>query len=487
MKRALFLFIVLILSIQVWSQRLARNKDSGYVVASQFAITPPLTELARQFPVDENAAISKEKEEEEAEDRKKHRPQKFKFSVEDDPIVYGNDEATIQRGPGEKPSDNMKASWGGQTTTVFRPFDPTGAVGPNHYVQMINTTTFRVYDKTTGTVILTQTLGNLWSPATENAGDPIVMYDKPADRWMLAQFGSINNNNIYIAVSTTSDPTGSYYTWTFSSPAFPDYLKFGVWHDGYYMTSNQTDQVQRVFAFERNAMLTGSPTARAVWQGYSPPRGGGFFCPLPGCASDGILPPVGTPCPIYSFSDNAWGTGITDAVQIYNMSVNWASTPTASISLANTVPVAAFDASYSPSLLDCSQPGTTQRLDGIGGCLMYRVQWKAWPTYNSVVMNWAVRISSTQRSIKWCELRQNTTTGVWSLYQEGIYTPDTDTRWMGAICMDNNGGIGLSYIKSNSTTVFPGIYYTGRSACDPLGTMPIAETLVIAGAGSQTG
>ncbi|QLH45621.1 MAG: hypothetical protein HWD58_08405 [Bacteroidota bacterium] len=45
---------------------------------------------------------------------------------------------------------------------------------------MINSTTFKVYNKTTGTVTLTGTLGNLWSPATGNAGDPIVLYDKPA-------------------------------------------------------------------------------------------------------------------------------------------------------------------------------------------------------------------------------------------------------------------------------------------------------------------
>jgi hypothetical protein len=130
-----------------------------------------------------------------------------------------------------------RANWAGQTASGFRPYDPSGAVGPNHYVQMINSTTFKVYNKTTGAVTLTATLGNLWSPATANAGDPIVMYDKAADRWFLAQFGS-GNNNIYIAISTTPDPTGSYYTYTFTSPQFPDYLKFGVWHDGYYMTSN---------------------------------------------------------------------------------------------------------------------------------------------------------------------------------------------------------------------------------------------------------
>jgi hypothetical protein len=126
-------------------------------------------------------------------------------------------------------------------------------------------------------------------------------------------------------------------------------------------------------------------------------------------------------------------------------------------------------------------------LDGIGGAMMYRAQWKNWSGYNTVVLNWAVKISTTQRSIKWVELRQNQSTGAWSIYQEGIYTPDANTRWLGSIAMDNNGSIGLSYIKSNSTSIYPGLYYTGRRTCDPLGTLPVTETTVIAGTGSQTG
>jgi hypothetical protein len=383
------------------------------------------------------------------------------------------------------PGEPTRANWAGQTASGFRPYDPSGAVGPNHYVQMINSTTFKVYNKTTGAVTLTATLGNLWSPATANAGDPIVMYDKAADRWFLAQFGSSTDRKIFIAVSTTNDPTGSYYTYTYVSPQFPDYLKFSVWQDGYYMTSNQS--TQKVFCFERNAMLAGTPGARSIYVNYTPPKSG-FFVPLPGDAADGVLPPAGTPCPIFSYSDNGWGSTYFDRVNIYNMTVNWTpATPTASIALAANVSTAAFDASYNSSWNDISQPGTTQKLDGIGGVCMYRAQWKSWSGYNSIVLNWAVKVSTTQRSIKWCELRQNQSTGVWSMYQEGIYTPDANSRWMGSIAMDNNGSIGLSYLKSNSTSIYPGLYYTGRRTCDPLGTLPVTEQVAIAGTGSQTG
>ena len=463
------------------SQINAQNNTDGVITASEFHVTRPLREIVAENPVDENKVY----DENESNDRENRAAQQFAFSVKDGK-QYGNDDRTMQTAMGTVPSQPTRANILGQTASGFRPFDPTGAAGPNHYIQMINSTTFKVYNKSTMAVMLTATLGNLWSPATANAGDPIVMYDKTADRWFLAQFGSSTDNKIYMAVSTTNDPTGSYYTYTFVSPQFPDYLKFSVWQDGYYMTSNQS--TQKVFCFERAKMLVGTPGARSVYTTFAPPMGSGFFVPLPGDAADGVLPAAGTPCPIFSYSDNGWGTAYTDAVNIYNMAVNWTpATPTAAITLAAKIPTAAFDATYNSSWNDVSQPGTTQKLDGIGGVCMYRAQWKTWSGYNTVVLNWAVQISSTQRSFKWCELRQTQSTGVWAMYQEGIYTPDANTRWLGSIAMDNNGSIGISYMKSNSTSIYPGIYYTGRRSCDPLGTLPVTEAMAVAGTGSQTG
>ena len=475
MKRIL----VSVLALCSFGQLFAQDNTTGVITSSEFHITRPLSEIAAENPVDEDKVYI----EKESSDRQHRVAAEFPFTVADGP-QYGNDDKTIQSRMGDVPAQPVRANVAGQTATGFRPFDPSGAVGPNHYIQMINSTTFKVYNKSTMAVLLTTTLGNLWSPATGNSGDPIVMYDKAADRWFLAQFGTSTDKKIYIAVSTTNDPTGSYYTYTYVSPQFPDYLKFSVWQDGYYMTSNQS--TQKVFCFERDAMLAGTPGARGLYVNYSPPKAG-FFVPLPGDAADGVLPPPGTPCPIFSYSDNGWGTGYSDAVNIYNMAVTWGATPTASITLAANVATAAFDASYNSSWNDVSQPGTTQKLDGIGGVCMYRAQWKSWSGYNTIVLNWAVKINTTTRSIKWVELRQNQSTGVWSMYQEGIYAPDADTRWMGSMAMDNNGSIGISYIKSNASSVYPGLFYTGRRTCDPLGTLPVTESMVIAGTGSQTG
>lgn len=464
------------------------NTETGVIVCEHFAITRPLRDLAVEQPMTEKRLNELRRENiEESKDRDNRKPQKFKFSVKNDGPAYGNDPSLIQTQMGKDPGKAPIMNILGQNATGFRPMDPTGAAGGTYYMQAINSTTYNIYNKTTGVSVLSGTVGNLWSPATPNDGDPIIMYDRYADRWFVSQFGS-TGNKIYIAISTTNDPTGTWYTYTFTSPQFPDYLKFSVWQDGYYMTSNQG--TQKVFAFQRSAMLVGNPAAKVVYTNFTPPSGGGFFCPMPGDNDgNGGLAPAGTPCPIFTYSDNAWGGGATDAIKVYTMAVNWVpATPTATITLAATLNTAAFDASYDASWNDISQPGTTQKLDGIGGVLQFRAQWRNWTTYRTTVLNWPVKISATQRSIMWAEVRQDATTGVWSLYQQSIYAPDTKSRWMGSIAMDDNGGIGLCYARASTTAGdYMGLYYAGRKTCDPLNTLPVAEQVAIAGTGAQTG
>jgi PKD repeat protein len=482
-KTIVFLSVFSISSIFAQKSDLTDVSQSTVITCSDFHITKPLREIAKEHPVVLKKK-SKFEQVKESFDRKYRSPQKFEFSLEDDPTLYGNDPASIQTFMGDRPAQSNKATiknWPGQTYAGGRPQDPSGAAGPNHYVQAINGTPMRVYNKSTGANLLTTNIGNLWASPTPNDGDPIIMYDRYADRWFISQFGQ-SGNKIYIAISTTGDPTGSYYTYTFTSPQFPDYLKFGVWADGYYMTSNQA--TDRVFCFERNQMIAGNASARAVSATFTTGATSAFFVPLPADA-DGGLPTVGTPCPFFSYTDNAWGSGAIDGVKIWNMSVNWGATATASITLNTTVPTAAFNAQYDAGWNDVSQPGTSLKLDGIGGVPTYRAQWRKWTGYNTVLLNWGVYLSATQRSIKWVELRQNQTTGVWSLYQEGTYTPDAHTRWIGSIAMDDNGSIGLAYCKS-STSVYPSLCYTGRVASDPLGTMTFTETVAAAGTGSET-
>jgi len=148
------------------------------------------------------------------------------------------------------------------------PPDTTAAVGATQYVQWVNGS-FAVFDKATGLVIYGPVPGNtLFSGTgtkceTTNDGDPIVQYDKAAQRWILTQFAIAGGAPYYqcIAVSTTSDATGSYYRYAAQQPYFNDYPKLGVWPDAYYLTFNMfngnTFVGARACALERPRMLTG--------------------------------------------------------------------------------------------------------------------------------------------------------------------------------------------------------------------------------------
>lgn len=461
-------------------------ENSEVIKCERFVITRPLRELAAEEAANGNVGtvVNERRKVRESKDRKMRTPQNFLYSVDKDGNEYGNDPRIIQSKDGGNPAKAPILNVEGQDVSGFRPMDPSGAAGTTYFMQAINSTTYRIINKSTGTTVLSGTLGTLWTPdLTSNDGDPIIMYDRYADRWFAAQFG-ITGNRVYIAISQTNDPTGSWYGWTYTSSNFPDYLKFGIWQDGYYMTSNQSPR--RVYAFERTAMLAGSPTAKSTSNTYTALTGGGFFLAMPGDADgSGGLPAPGTPCPIFQYTDNAWGGGAVDGIRINTCTVNW-STPSMTISGATTVATAAFDASYSASWDDIDQPGTTQYLDGIGGVIQYRAQYRVMSGYNAVVLAWPVRISASQRSFMWCEMRQ--TAGVWSVYQQAIYAPDTKYRWMPSIAMDDYGSIAVCYARcSNTASDFMSLYYAGRLSTDPLGTFGFAETLAFSGGGYQTG
>jgi hypothetical protein len=475
MKKATFLIAGLIICNGLSAQT-ETNSESQVIYGVFNGISKPLRDLP-DFE-DEKDYIH---EMTESKDKVHRQAQTFLYSAEKDGPAYGNDPSTIQKQMGSRAMLPTLSSFAGQNGGGYPP-DPSGAAGPNHYVQAVNATPFKVFNKSTGAQIMApKNIGTLWTPATGNMGDPIIMYDKYADRWFVSQFGS--SNSIYIAISTTPDPTGTYYTYTYTSAQFPDYLKFSIWGDGYYMTSNQgTD---KLFVFERSKMLLGQ-TARSVVANFASGTVSGFFCPLAADA-DGGLPPAGTPCPFFWYTENAWGGGNVDGIKYIKATVNWTpATPTLTMSTTTTIPTAAFDGTYDPSWNDIVQPGTTARLDGIGGVPTYRAQYRRWTGYNTLLLNWGVKISATQRSIKWVELRE-TTPGTWTLFQEGTYSPDTKSRWVGSIAMDDNGSIALCYARSSSTTGdFPSLGFTGRLASDPAGQMTFAETMVKMGTAAQT-
>lgn len=402
-----------------------------------------------------------------------------------------NEDGSLQTTMGTNALMAPIKNWQGQTGSGCPP-DPTGAAGLTQYVQAVNST-YRVYNKSTGAPLITaKALDNLWPSSPGGDGDPIVLYDKAADRWFVSQFEILDGTNtLLLAVSTTNDATGTYYAYSFVPDATdqPDYPKFAIWSDGYYMTSNYTNE--KIVVFDRTKMLAGNPNAGMIVKNLPSYFSGSFFCPLAADASDSQLPPTATTyCPIFSYEDDSWGAS-ADRIKIWKMHVDFTTPSNTTIAVDQQLNTTPFDAaSFDSGWNDVAQPGTTQKIDAIAGVLNYRAQYRRWTGYNTVTICHAVKINTTpgQVGIRWYELRQNQNTNVWSIYQQSTLAPDAINRWCGSIAMDDLGNIGLAYHTSGSSAPnYLSLKYTGRLSTDPLNSMTFTEQSAIASTTALTG
>lgn len=369
-------------------------------------------------------------------------------------------------------------NFNGQSGSGFPP-DPSGAAGPNHYMQAVNTV-YRVYDKAGSPETPSFSLSSIW-PGSSNLGDPIVMYDRHAERWFISQF-SDSPNGVMIAISQTPDPTGAYYTYSYNLSQFPDYPKYSIWWDGYYMTSNST---HTAVVFEREKMIAGDPTAQMISLSLPSLNTGGFRSPLPADA-DGPLPPDGTPCYFFNLEDNAFNGVNEDQIEIYEMTTDWDTPNNTQVVSSQQLPVASFDAVFTGGFANIAQPGTSQRIDAIQGVLMFRAQHMRWVGYNSIMLSHAVDLGGNRSGVRWYELRDNND-GVWKVHQQSTYAPDNTSRWMSSIAMDKHGHIGMAYSVCNANSnIYPGIRYTGRLSWNNLNEMTFDEEVAVDGQGSQT-
>jgi hypothetical protein len=399
------------------------------------------------------------------------------------------------------------------------PPDPNGAVGPNHFVEMVNLT-FGVFDKTGNMLLGPTPIGTLWTgfsvpDCTDEEGDPVVLYDRLEDRWILSQFAIRDPYYNCVAVSMTGDPTGAYFRYAFitnepgtGEHAFPDYPKYGNWKKSYVLTSRDFGDDGSygisVYALEKNKMIAGNPNARAVHffldsavvglnlvgDGLLPADFDGTRLP----ADSATIPIVGTQ------DDGAGYGGSIDALNIWELTIKWQANPIASITLAAQLPTAAFDSifpcgvvpgSQPPSARDClPEPGITdgsRYLDILSYRQRptFRLAYRNFGSYEALVTNQSVEALPGVAGVRWYELRRMN--GTYSIYQQGTYVPDDGVhRWMGSIAQDAKGDMALGYSVVNGTDVFPGIRYTGRLFGDPLGQMTLGEGTIIDGTGVQT-
>jgi hypothetical protein len=380
-----------------------------------------------------------------------------------------------------------------------------GAAGATQFVQFVNES-FAVFDKSTGRVLSGPADGHtLWSPlggpcsATSDL-DEIAQYDKLANVWVMMMPLYTSPPYLCIAVSTSSDATGSWNLYQFEVPVnptlqcdcppMPDYPKLGVWPDAYYIAYAQS--VNLVYrgpaacAVDRTSMLSG---ADATMQCFTN-NGTSNNLWLPSDVDGTTAPPSGAPNYFVNFDVN------DQSLDLWQFHVDWTTPTNSTLTGPTNIPVAAFlepcgdsVTVFTPADNCVPQAGTSEMLGVFGDRLMYRLGYRNFGSYEDLVANHSVQVASGsdhQTGIRWYELRNpNPGSGSgFSVYQQGTYAPDSNYRWMGSIAMDHVGDIAVGYNVSSSN-MSPSIRYTGRQSTDPLNTME-TEIDILSTAGVAT-
>ena len=392
------------------------------------------------------------------------------------------------------------------------PPDPNGAVGPNNVVTMANLH-FQIFDKSGNSLFGPAANNTLWSGfggpcQAENAGDPVVLYDQLADRWILTQFTAGGPTFFEcVAVSQTNDPTGSYFRYAISTGNnFPDYPKAGVWPDAYYFSTREflngaTFVGAGAYALDRAQALAGNPNPTVV--GFLAPPNPAYVVGdglLPSTLDGQTPPPAGSPNFFVGSQDNNGPYGApSDGLTFWKFHYDPNTPGNSTFAMTTTLATQPFNSilGLCGGSRNCiPQPSTANKIDHLGYRQrpLFRLAYRNFGTHESLVTNQSVSAGTGPNGevsgVRWWELRDPNGSPV--IFQEGTYAPgitDGIHRWMGSIAMNSLGDIALGFSASNGTnpSVFPSVFYTARHDGDPPGQMTLGEGSIKDGVGSQTG
>jgi hypothetical protein len=378
------------------------------------------------------------------------------------------------------------------------PPDTNGDVGPNYYIQTVNTAA-GIYSKG-GTKLAAFTLNSLWSGAgtgtpcdTTHNGDPVALYDPMADRWFISDFAwtNIQDGPYYecVAVSKTSNPVAGGW-WLYAIPAsdathpwLNDYPKMGIWPDGLYITYNMFDctnancsastfQEVRVQALQRTVMEAGGAPGliNADLNSTS------YFALTPSnMRSVTGSPPAGRENLLVSESGTLFAWEVWKFHAVFGGPGSTFTGPTTVSQTSYTV---------APS----SVPTPANSLDTLRERVMVQNQYTNIGAAESLWVNHTVRtgISPAPAGIQWAQI--NVTGGSISAspVQQQIYgnlAADGLNRWMGSLAVDKSGNMAIGYSAANAANN-PSIRFNGRLSTDAAGSLG-GEATMITGGGSQ--
>ncbi len=395
-------------------------------------------------------------------------------------------------------------NFNGQGFTGSSPPSPSGDVGDDHFIQTVNGAAggarFVIYDKATGAVVAGPTdLASLGAGnCASGFGRAIVLFDFFADRWLMAELSSLANS-LCVYVSQTSDPVaGGWYAYEFSTPSFPDYPKFAVWRDAYYVGANES--APSLIALDRASMLLGLAATSQRFT-TTPLSAFGFQMLAPVDLDGSSLPPAGAPGLFLRHNDDeAHSTPDVpgaDSLELFQFHVDWTTPANSTLTGPTAIPIAEISSDLCGfSSLNCIPQPSVTKLDPLREVVMnkpiYRNRGGRETIVGSLVTNVAANpATTTNAGVRWFELRK-AAAGAYGVRQQGTIASNPCTgvcdypqRWMSSVAMDAAGGMAAAYNFSSDTTNFPGLKYSGRLATDPTGTMPQGEHLLVAGAAAS--
>lgn len=369
------------------------------------------------------------------------------------------------------------------------PPDTNGSVGSTQFVEITNWV-YEVFDKTTGKVSLPPTrYETIWHGFNNGCGendngDPVVLWDKLAQRWLVSHLSFTSFTQKYlvcVAVSTTADATGPYarYSFDFGS-GNPDYEKFAVWPDAYYFSANtiipKFALTSQPCAFDRKAMLSGNRAKMICFQ--PDPKNYGL---LPSDFDGTIVPPQGEPNHYLELGNTS------NRLKEFDFHVDFAHPRQSTFSGPHSIAVPSYSLACRGGFC-IPEPPPGSLLDSLGDRLMFRLPYRNFGDHESIVVVHSVKPgerSTAKAATRWYELRSTPPAGNFELYQAGTFQHASTSLWMASIAMDKQGDIAMG-MSASSKTVKPSVWYTGRVPSDPLGRMQ-APTVAINGSAVQEG
>jgi hypothetical protein len=357
------------------------------------------------------------------------------------------------------------------------PSDANAAVGANHVVEMTNGW-ITIFDKQGHILRGPSSTLDLWQGfagtcAVSDSGDPIALYDRLSDRWVLTQMAWNTRDGFAhqcVAVTQGPDPLGAWYRYQFPYSGPNDYGKIGLWPDAYLFSTFVTSPYgANVCGFDRIRMLAGASATQQCF-----PISASDLQPFP-ADMDGSAPPPAGAAGYFVSSPNP-------TLGVYRLHLDWADPSRSSLSPRVAVQVAAW--SPASSATPVTQPGTSQGLTAAVGTLRHRVAYRNFGDHESIVAAHAVDANAGVVGMRWYELRPDGGGGL-SVFQQGTLAPDAEHRFMGSIAMDKNGNVAMAYSVSSSS-VYPSLRFAARNASDPPGDLPIGEGRLFEGAFAQT-